>query len=264
MKRYQFSRTALGIVMLFFLFFVSSCDTLKKVGLGKKEDMTNSSQAIISAMEQKAVKADWFNAKARISFKNSDMSVSGSATIRMKTDSILWVSVKKLGFEVARAMITTDSVYIIDRFNREYAIYDLDYLKESYQLPGDFKLLQSVLFGQAYFFEPRKATLEENDDLFIVKDGSMQHQLAYQVDPKDYRVLQLDYQAAFSQQKLKVELEEYDEIKDKQLFSYFRRMSMTDPEDGPTDVSIKFSQIELDTPRDTDFRIPSRYTRMDD
>ena len=252
-----------GFTFFVLLSLLSTCNTLKKAGFGKKDTSESSARAIISAIEKQSLQADWFTAKARISYKDKDMSVSGSATIRMKTDSLLWISIKKLGFEVARAAITKDSVYVLDRLNNEYAIYGLDYLQESYNLPGDFQLLQSVVFGKPYFFDEQSVTLSPEEDAYVLKNSFYGHQIEYQVDQKDLRLLQLDYETNLGAQKMKIDLTEYEELADKQLFSYFRTLKMNSPDTGTTDVTIKFSQVELDTPKEVQFRIPSRYTKMD-
>lgn len=245
------------------LLSISSCKILsKKDGAGDKA--SSSTQAIIKALDKQAFKSDWMDARARISFKNEDMSVSGSATIRMKKDSLLWISVKKLGFEVARAMITRDSVLILDRINNEYGRFGLSYLSASYNLPANFGMVQSVVLGKPYFVNPTSVRLEESDQTYALTDQIPGHQVTYSLDRKDLRLLGMKYRSALGDQELIANLSEYAEIAKQQNFSYFRDFRLEEKDDSITEVTIKFSQIDLDTPQDIPFSIPRRYKRMEE
>jgi hypothetical protein len=252
------------IIALFFVQLLSGCKVLKEAGLGKKEDTLDSPAGLIRALDQKKFAPEWFAAKARVSFEDEDMSITGSATIRMKKDSLLWVSVKKLGFEVARALITTDSVLIIDRINNEYGRFDLDYLESSFNLPASFPIVQNVILGNPHFLRPEEAVIVETRPNLQIRDRLPEQWVDYYLEPKDLRLLQMDYTETMGDQSLVASFEAYDQLPDKQEFSFFRNFSLTSSATGATEMTIKFSQVELDIPQSIPFSIPRRYTRMDE
>lgn len=250
-------------LLIIALLSISSCKVLrKKEGAGDKA--ISSAQTIIRALDKQEFRSDWMSARARISFKNEDMAVSGSATFRLQKDNLLWVSVKKLGFEVARAMITPDSVFIIDRINNEYGRFGLNYLSDSYNLPANFGMVQSVILGKPYFVNPASVRLEKANQNYQLTDQIPGHQVTYSVDQKDLRLLAMNYVSALGDQRLEASLSEYAEIDKQQNFSYFRDFRLEEKDASITEMTIKFSQIELDTPQDTPFSIPKRYKRMED
>lgn len=251
------------ITLLFFSFF-SGCKALKEAGLGKKDDAMSTPAGVIRALDQKKFAPEWFAAKARVTFEDESISVTGSATIRMKKDSILWVSVKKLGFEVARALITKDSVFVIDRINNEYGAFDIDYLASSYKLPASFPVLQNVILGNPHFLRPEAATLVETSPKLQIRDRLPEQWIDYYLEPKDLRLLQMDYTETVGDQSLVATFEEYEQLLDKKEFSYFRNFTLSSAATGPTEMTIKFSQVELDIPQTIPFSIPKRYTRMDE
>ena len=253
-------------VLFCFVFSLSfsGCKTLKKSGLGKKDKSEDSARAVLANISARAFQPEWLNAKARITYEDADLSIGGSATIRLKKDSVLWMSIKKLGFEVVRAKVTPDSVYILDRINNEYAVFSLQYLEESYSLPGDFQLLQSIFLGSPYFYNPAGVALEQTPEAYKLTDQFQMHQITYQVDPSNYSLKRLDYQTIGGDRQLQVDLEDYNKIEGKQLFSYFRNLSMTSSETGNLGMTLKFSQIELDVPKSMSFQIPPRYSKMDE
>ena len=104
-----------AVLLVFVLGF--SCGASKK--LGNKDANLSSTELLVRRMETKQVKAKTFDAKAKIDFRSQDISMSGNARIRMQKDSAVWVTLSKLGFVVARAMITAVSVRILVRINNE-------------------------------------------------------------------------------------------------------------------------------------------------
>ena len=61
-----------------------------------------------------------------------------NAVVRMQTDSALWVTVRKFGFEGARALVTRDSVTLVNRLEREALLAAAD------DLPPDLRELLPV------------------------------------------------------------------------------------------------------------------------
>ena len=57
--------------------------------------------------------------KTKVDLKSTLFSQSFPANIRLKKDSVMWISVA-VGIEVGRALITQDSIFVIDRISRKY------------------------------------------------------------------------------------------------------------------------------------------------
>ena len=71
-----------------------------------------------------------------------------NANIRIKKDSIIWISLKApLGIEVLRTMITPDSIYFMNRMNKTYFIKPVSHLKEVVNTNINFFQLQEILFS---------------------------------------------------------------------------------------------------------------------
>src|SRR5690606_1391550 len=91
-------------------------------------------------------------ARAEIFAEGEGRSVAANANIIWIRDSVLWVNVKKLGVEAARALVTKDSIYLINRLDKTYSIKGLESLQKQYSLPAGFALLQDAVLASAWFF----------------------------------------------------------------------------------------------------------------
>jgi len=254
------NRSTLFYALLGLLLVISGCGSTKK---GTKAVKERSAEYIMQQVAQNQIQADWLDARARISYADEDMSVRGTALIRIQRDSLVWMSVRKLGFEVARVQVTKDSVYVIDRINNEYGIFDLGYIQTSYNLPADFQLLQTILMGDAWFPGTVRPTVETSAEAYILSEKSPLRNLTYQVRSNDFRLAAISIEEPAADRSVQLELSEYQPTTDNQLFAYFRTFNITSPETGAISMDMEFSEVTLNQPKSTRFDIPERYTRME-
>ncbi len=247
------------LLLGFMIILLSSCGTSKR--LGKAEKDYNSPDYLLKNLITNQVSADWFSARAKINFQDEYTAVGASATIRMKKDSAVWVSVKKLGFEVGRALITQDSVYIIDRLNNTYDIRDLHYLEKTYNIPANLDIVQAILLGNPVFFSTKDFQSKQEELAYHLfgKDEKMESH--YWLGKKNLELHKMSFDDMRQNRKIHLKLEDYQQLQQNQKFSYFRILEMNSQETGNIKVEIKFSQLELNSPKDISFEIPKRYAR---
>ncbi|TAF76667.1 MAG: DUF4292 domain-containing protein [Bacteroidetes bacterium] len=92
----------------------------------------------------------YLNCKSKIEFSDGVDNFNANANIRVRKDSIIWISITAtLGIEALRCLITKDSVYIINKLQKEYYCYSYQSLKKRFNFNFDYNFLQSVIFGNA-------------------------------------------------------------------------------------------------------------------
>ncbi|MBC7448578.1 MAG: DUF4292 domain-containing protein [Hymenobacteraceae bacterium] len=85
--------------------------------------------------------------KGKVQYETSEDKQEAQVNIRMKRDSIIWASVSKVGFEGVRAVITRDTVVLLDRLHKSYFAGNFKSLKRKYRVPVTFDQLQAALVG---------------------------------------------------------------------------------------------------------------------
>ncbi|MBC7748955.1 MAG: DUF4292 domain-containing protein [Methylotenera sp.] len=94
------------------------------------------------------IEFEYFQSKAKIDFDDGTNQFSSPMTIRIRKDSVIWISVNPaLGIEVVRALITPDSVFVIDKIHKAYYALGLNYVKNNFGVDLTFKMMQSALLG---------------------------------------------------------------------------------------------------------------------
>ena len=263
MKQLTSSSWILYLSSLLLLF--ASCKTSKIVQSNEVIPTleTQTADYLLTQLSNQEIAVDWVNAKAKITFKDVNKTQNFKATIRMRTDSLIWMNVKKLNVEGARILINKDSVYIINRIDKEYYIKGLDYLEDTYNLPANFEALQTMILGNPYFFKEHQFKVSSTEEQYRLSSEKGTNTLSdYWVNGSDYGLEQMSFLDLRNSRKLVVGYEDY-QLLGPVNFSHRRNFKMESEQTGDVEVIISFSTVELDVPKSMPFSISSRYKRVD-
>lgn len=217
--------------------------------------------AVMEKLVRAQVSAEWMDARAKLDYAGRDMSVSGNAQIKLHRDSVIWISVKKFGFEVARAQVTQDSIYILDRINNEYAVEPLSYIEKRFRLPARFDLLQNVLLGNPIFFTKELALLIEEQQ-YRLQGRTTAWETDYWVSPETFRLTRMRLADRQENRAVDLTLDNYTSTGSKNIaFAYERLLRVNGGETGEATIGIEFSDVILNEPTEIRFEIPDRYER---
>jgi hypothetical protein len=239
---------------LLFAFLSCSPKISKKGGLIEEDNP--------SLFLKKAILApEWMEGKCQLQMESEDSNLSGQGIIRIRRDSAIWVSLRKLGFEVGRALILKDSFFYLNRLNNVFEAHPISFIKEKYQLPGDFLHLQALLLGNA--------PIDDSSDFIVTNKESFEWQLQKSMDNgtlslawdfNNKRISAMDWGQPSSNKYFKMKFGDYKALESKQQFSYFRDLNIQSAETGNLHVVLSFNQVQFNLPVSLRFDIPQRYS----
>jgi hypothetical protein len=96
--------------------------------------------------ETKEIDFEKLKIKSKISIKTAKIDQNIPATIHVKKDSVIWISIA-IGLEAARVSINPDSIFLLDRLNRKYYKVSFKELSDNFDFDLDFNMIQSLLVG---------------------------------------------------------------------------------------------------------------------
>ena len=109
--------------------------------------------------------ARYFSAKADISLKTTTDNKSFKAHLRVVRDSAAWVSITPaLGIEVARALLTTDSLFLIDKIHDTYWLGDTTQAQTKFGVKPTLQLFQDALLGLPIGLDPTEKYRSDRED----------------------------------------------------------------------------------------------------
>jgi hypothetical protein len=150
-----FSRRFFSYITLLCLpFVVTSCKNQKKITLNNGKCILDFKNTRTLTINLKASEFNFDRLKAKLSIEAviDSSSNSFSMSLRMKKDSVIWMSLSKIGIEGARILITKDSVKFVNPLKKQYFSGDFTYLSKMLNTELDFEIIQSLLIGNSVTF----------------------------------------------------------------------------------------------------------------
>ena len=152
-----------SIVFLALIAFLSSCRAhkMKKKAIDivtnepkavEKDSVKVDTMANFTKKEEKIyfevpqIDFDKLKIKSKISLNTEKIKQSIPATIHVKKDSVIWISIA-IGLEAARANIDKDTIALLDRLNRNYYKMSFSELSSKLGFDVNYQMLQSLLIG---------------------------------------------------------------------------------------------------------------------
>jgi hypothetical protein len=216
-----------------------------------KTDRLNAIKSKMAAFNTLSIKA---KADLNIANKSNDVTMN----IRIRNNEAIWVSVTAIaGLEVARALITPDSVKVLNRLDNVYIKKPFSYIYEFTNDQITFKTLQSVLVGNLITeFVTDQTDLSIDGPQVQLKNtlGSM----IYNVNVNDQnKVVKSDLSDPAANQSLIVEYGEFLPASQQEIpQSVMMKSSVKNKNIG---LNLKFSKVEIDVPVDLPFKVPERF-----
>lgn len=145
------------VVLIICSIFFVSCKNQKKLAqntpVSTKCNLDyKNSRTLISNLKANEFCFERFSAKMSVDATIDSSFNSFTITLRMFKDSLIWMSISKVGLEGARVLITKDSVQFINKMNNTYFKGDFNYISNMLNTPLDFEILQSLLVGNSVTF----------------------------------------------------------------------------------------------------------------
>ncbi|RME96977.1 MAG: DUF4292 domain-containing protein, partial [Bacteroidetes bacterium] len=236
----------------------SACKT-KQVVIEEETAAVLSGPELLQTVARKQFQANTFDATARISIDSEAMKGSATATIRMEKDKAIWMSVRKFGFEVARALITPDSIFVLNRIGNEYVAEPLSYVSETFDLPADLSILQQLLLGNPVYLTTAnpKVLLMEDTYLLSAEQGGSSNTFRFALP--DYQLQEMTYQQAKDARSLKVNLLNYQAAGSNRDFAYLREIQINSSTTGAARLELTFNRVEINQAVNLKFEIPPSY-----
>ena len=201
----------------------------------------------------------YVNAKARIRINDDFQNQKATLFIRAQRDSAIFLVFKKLSVEGGRALITPDSVYIINRMEKAYQIIPLKDIQEDYGIMPDFNYIYDMLTGITPQVDTSKYwQLHANPNTLMIETmiKGLFHRI--EIDRKTGHTISghfmdnIRFNATW-------EYENFQLITDSISLPYNRMYDIQLPEYQNLKITLDFSEIELNIANSINFKIPSHY-----
>jgi hypothetical protein len=264
---------------------VSSCKTQKKVVAPIATDikpMVNKSvQDLQEKLDSCSFNSALVTAKASVTVVREGGEMNFNISYRSKKDSVIWISVSPLlGIEVARLMITEDSVKILDKINNKYEVTSFESINKMLQMKVNFEIVQALLYGNFFAYkknENRFNSVYLEDSLgsqFYILSSLNKKKLKRSLEEKDlnkpviqdvyvndttYRINRVQVEDQRINKILNTEYSDF-RLTDGGLFQFKSKTNIK--ADKNIEIRIEYGKVAKAESLDFPFTIPNNYERI--
>jgi hypothetical protein len=184
----------------------------------------------------------------------------------MRRDSIIWVSASLAGIEGVRAVLTRDSVRVINRLEKTYFSGGYDYLSKLLNVPVSFAQMQALLLGD-YLPAPTGTTPT------VATEEAGRQRVTYPLADvvierllqSGGRVQQLRVSDAATKRNLTVDYTDFRPLEEQAAmpFAHATFIQAQQPEAGVATAAINYSKVNAGRERLAfPFSVPKGYKRQ--
>lgn len=263
------------ILFLLTIFFVAliSCKPTKKIQTAIIRKDTTGTAALDRAREDSIrfindtyhallgnhIPYQTFSAKLNVDYIDADdKKYNVNANLRMYRDSTIWVSVNAIfGIEGLRALITRDSVKILDKQNKLYTRRSIEYLQDVSALPVDLSTLQDLLIGNAIFLDSNIVSYTKFDNsVSLLSIGKLFKNLITLNDDNLLQRIKLD---DLDELRNRTGDLTYGDYENKRGVNFSKTRKITFAEKKKLDIRLEFKQYNFNEDLTFPFSIPKNY-----
>lgn len=280
---------------LFWLLLVSvlmfSCRTAKQVVTEKDIPLMTEHKLLKQIESNRLNDSTLFAKRIDVSFTDGENSDNFKASLKISRDSFMQISLTApLGIEVARILLTQDSIKFVDVYHKKYFLADYDYFNQRYDVSLTYDFLQNIftntfsdftLLDESNLRTKRykldrtemgyklwtvdKKNAGKKSKKFYKQSGSERDEIILLqeilIDPTYFRPLSMSLKDLNEGVGISVRYENFvrfgeELFPEKMRFTLFSKKSNMD-------LNLKFQRMEFNVPVEPNFRILSKYKRME-
>lgn len=227
-----------------------------------KEDSVTVIKEVLGKLNAQHIDFTTFSAKLDVDYVGSDGKKENvNAKLQMYKDSIIWVSITGLlNIEGVRAIVTRDSVKILNKLDKKYTARSVAYLQEVSGLPLDLPSLQDLLLGNPVFVDTTALSYtKDNNRLLLLSRGELFKHLLTLTENENVLIFsKLDDLDARRNRTSDLSYDNYENRKGVN-FSTKRRIAISDK--TKLDIKLDFKNYSFNETLSFPFSVPKNYKR---
>jgi hypothetical protein len=258
---------------------VSGCHAARKVetiqnAIGKKDttsklivdqakiDSMKSIQETVDGLRDNYIDFHTFSAKIKVEYEDSHgKQPNTTAYVRIVKDSMIWVSLYATVFniEAFRILITKDSVFVVDKINKEVQQRSLSYLEDVTGIPFDYTTLQDVIIGNPIYLDTNIVSYKKTDTKILVSTvGKYFKHLLTLSNDSSLLLLHSKLDDVDVNRNRTADLT-YDDYDDKSGFDFSTFREITVSEKNKLDITLYYKQYDFNKDLSISFSVPKNY-----
>jgi hypothetical protein len=171
----QFMNKLYFFILTVFLVACSSTEKVVQENVKLERKKTNDLIAVLDSIS--SIRPNFFYAKMSTSFQDTNSNLKFKTSLRMVKDSAMNLLFTYAKIPVANAIISTDSLTIVNKKNKCFINEDLGYIKETFGIDFVYQNLEELFLGLPIDFSLDQKYFQIHESNFYVISSHRKHKI---------------------------------------------------------------------------------------
>lgn len=217
-----------------------------------------------ASLEIQEIDFEYFHGKARMVFNDNKKEREVKAHIRIRKDSVIWMTFTVIGVQGGRALINKDSITIVSTVDKEYYVFDYPSLSKRFNFDVNYQTIQAAFLGN--LIAPRKETdkITQGEILNLLEQQRATVDLKNYINSSTRKLEKVEMKEQTTSNSLTINYSNFQPVADK-TYPFNGVISILYKTLGGvvnTTISLEYSKAEVgDKELKFPFNIPRKYDR---
>jgi len=250
-----------NITLLIIVLALASCKSRKKTD--KSVDYIPA-KSIVKRNQDANFSRSTVKASMQIKYKGKEELPNINASLRMVKDSVIWFNFSKLGFPIAKLIITPKEVKFYEKIGKTSFEGDFELISNWLGTEFDFTKVQNLFLGEALLnleLQKYQVTIKDRKYELLAKNRNPVFDIKYWIDPVHFKVVKEEITHAEKNQNLSILYKDFHKISESLFPKGFLITAMAD--DMTTIIDVNYKNVQFDVPLKFPFKMPTGYRNIE-
>lgn len=217
-----------------------------------------------TAMNIEEIDFDYFQGKARMILRDANKEREVKANIRIRKDSVIWMTFSVIGVQGGKALINKDSITIVSTVDKEYFVFPYSELRERFQFDIDYEVVQAAMLGNPIIARSENDEVAQESSMYLLKQKESDVSVVNYVNAASMKIEKVEMKEEGSMNSLIINYSNFQPVGEK-VFPYNGTINLfykTLSGLLNTTIIFEYNKAEVgDKELRFPFNIPKRYVR---
>jgi uncharacterized protein DUF4292 len=250
--------------ILFFFGIIILITSCKSTKIANKEIVNLSAKKIIKKNKKVEFDKTSIRANLYVKYRGKSNFPNLKTSLRIAKDSVIWLSFSKLGFPIAKALITPNEIKFYEKISKTYFVGNYELISNWLGTSFDFEMIQNLFFGEALVDlnnEKFKASIQDGTYVLTPKKQNSFFEIFFWIDPYTFKLSKEEINHGGKDQKLTIIYKDFNKFNES-LFPKGFVIKAVDKK-RKTNIDVNYKNVIFDSSLRFPFKIPHGYSNTE-
>jgi hypothetical protein len=165
------------------------------------------------------IEFEYMQGKARMVLRDANKEREVKTNIRIRKDSVIWMTFSVIGVQGGKALINKDSITIVSNLDKEYYVFEYPELSKRYNFEINYNVIQEAMLGNLILPRNDADDISQESSFFLLKQQTGDITVSNYVNAASMKIEKVEMKEATNNNSLTLNYSNFQPVGNK-LFPY--------------------------------------------